>query len=222
SALVRMETKNSLLAITRRSRERAITIYANVTAGRSQADAVDQIVKKSAEILPEGYHAALSGSAQALTESFHELMFALIIGIVVAYMILASQFNSFVHPITVLAALPFSLTGALVALKLCHLSLNLYSFIGIVLLMGIVKKNSILLVDFTNQRRLAGESRDEALLHACPVRLRPILMTSISTIAGALPAALAAGPGGEIRQPMAMAVVGGVTVSTFMTLYVVP
>ena len=137
-------------------------------------------------------------------------------------MILASQFNSFAHPLTVLAALPFSLSGALLALRLAGLSLNLYSFIGIILLMGIVKKNSILLVDFANQRRLLGDDRNAALLHACPQRLRPILMTSIATIAGALPAALAAGPGGELRQPMALAVVGGTALSTLLTLYVVP
>jgi HAE1 family hydrophobic/amphiphilic exporter-1 len=137
-------------------------------------------------------------------------------------MILAAQFNSFGHPFTVLVALPFSLTGALIALRWAGLSLNLYSFIGIVLLMGSVKKNSILLVDLTNQRRRAGASRNEALVEACPLRLRPILMTSISTIAAAIPAAMAAGPGGEIRQPMAVAVIGGVTLSTFLTLLVVP
>ena len=222
SALVHVENLRSLQAITRRGRERAITVFANVTEGKSQADAVAEVQKYGEEVLPRGYTITLSGSAQTLNESFREMVFALLVGIAVAYMILASQFNSFVHPITVLAALPFSLTGAIVALYLFHLSLNLYSFIGIILLMGIVKKNSILLVDFTNQRRLAGMSRDEALLDACPVRLRPILMTSISTIAGALPAALATGPGGEVRQPMAMAVVGGVTVSTVLTLFVVP
>jgi multidrug efflux pump len=222
SALVRVENLRSLQAITRRGRERAITVFANVTTGKSQADAVAEVQRYGEETLPLGYSISLSGSAQTLNESFKEMIFALLVGVAVAYMILASQFNSFVHPITVLAALPFSLTGAIVALYWFDLSLNLYSFIGIILLMGIVKKNSILLVDFTNQRRLEGMSRNEALLDACPVRLRPILMTSIATIAGALPAALATGPGGEVRQPMAMAVVGGVTVSTVLTLFVVP
>ncbi len=222
SSLVRVETRPSLLAITRRSRERAISVFANVAPGKSQAEAVERAQRIAAEVLPEGYRATLSGSAQTMQESFDSLIFALIVGIAVAYMILASQFNSFVHPITVLIALPFSLTGALLALWSFDLSLNLYSFIGIILLMGIVKKNAILLVDFTNQHRLRGHSVRESLLHACPLRLRPILMTSISTIAGALPAALAAGPGGEIRQPMALAVVGGVAVSTLLTLFVVP
>lgn len=222
STLVAIETSESLFAITRRGRERAITISSNVGEGKSQAEAVAEVRRMAREVLPAGYSVVLSGQAQALEESFRELNFALLLGVVVAYMILASQFNSFVHPITVLVALPFSLSGAIAALALADLSLNLYSFIGIVLLMGIVKKNSILLVDFTNQRRLAGDGRDEALLTACPTRLRPILMTSFATLAAAIPAALAQGPGGEVRQPMAVAVLGGVVVSTVLTLFVVP
>src|SRR6202012_1551966 len=125
-------------------------------------------------------------------------------------------------PITVLMALPFSLTGALVALFVTHQSLSLFSMIGLILLMGIVKKNSILLVDFTNQRRAEGHGVLESLLEACPVRLRPILMTSVATVAGAIPEALNFGAGAETRIPMAISLIGGVTVSTFLTLYVVP
>ncbi|MBI3544577.1 MAG: efflux RND transporter permease subunit, partial [Deltaproteobacteria bacterium] len=123
---------------------------------------------------------------------------------------------------TVLLALPFSLSGALLALALTHQSLSLFSMIGLILLMGIVKKNSILLVDFTNQRRAEGDDATTALLHACPVRLRPILMTSVATVAGALPGAVNFGPGAETRIPMSISIVGGVLVSTFLTLYVVP
>ena len=222
SNLVRLESRPSLLAITRQGRERAITMRANVGASSSQADAIQEALALAQETLPAGYRASPTGSSETLEDSFNQLLFAMLLGVAVAYMILASQFNSFVHPFTVLAALPFSLSGALGALYLMDLSLNLYSFIGILLLMGIVKKNSILLVEFTNQRRLLGLSRDAALLEACPVRLRPILMTTASTLAGALPVAFAAGPGGEVRQPMAVAVIGGVTVSTVLTLFVVP
>jgi HAE1 family hydrophobic/amphiphilic exporter-1 len=138
-------------------------------------------------------------------------------------MVLASQFNSFIDPLSVLMALPFSISGALMALFITHHSINIYSVIGLILLMGIVKKNSILLVDFTNQVRERGESSvQKALLTACPIRLRPILMTSVATIAGAIPAALAFGPGAESRNPMAIAVIGGVIFSTLLTLYVVP
>jgi len=141
----------------------------------------------------------------------------------VAYMVLASQFNSFLHPVIVLLALPFSVTGAFIALYFGHQTLNIYSMIGMILLMGIVKKNSILLVDFTNhRRRLGGMGVTEALLDACPIRLRPILMTSFATIAAAIPPALGVGPGAETRIPMAMVVIGGVLFSTFLTLLVVP
>ena len=146
----------------------------------------------------------------------------MVLGLIVAYMVLASQFNAFTHPFTVLLALPFSVSGALIALWLAGQSLNVYSMLGIILLMGIAKKNSILLVDFTNQVRAQGMERHEALLHACPVRLRPILMTSIATIAGALPPALALGPGAELQRPMALSIVGGMIVSTALTLFVVP
>jgi multidrug efflux pump subunit AcrB len=222
SSLVRIEERPSLQQITRRNRERSIDIQANIAPGESQGVAIAMLPEIAAKVLPEGYRIRLSGSTEAFNETFRELIFALLLGVVVAYMILASQFNSFAHPVTVLASLPFSLTGALVALWFFDLSLNIYSFIGIILLMGIVKKNAILLVDFTNQRRLLGDSRDEALLHACPERLRPILMTTMSTIAGALPAALATGAGSELRQPMAWAVVGGTMFASVLTLYVVP
>jgi HAE1 family hydrophobic/amphiphilic exporter-1 len=137
-------------------------------------------------------------------------------------MVLASQFNSYLHPVSVLIALPFSITGALITLWIFNQSINIYSIIGIILLMGIVKKNSILLVDFTNQQREMGLAPSDALLKACPIRLRPILMTSLSTIAAAVPPALAIGPGAETRIPMALTVIGGVIVSTALTLFVVP
>jgi Zn-dependent protease with chaperone function len=159
-----------------------------------------------------------SGSAQTFKESFQSLLFALVLGIFVAYMVLGAQFNSFVHPFTVLLALPFSVTGAFIALTLTGITLNIYSMIGLLLLMGIVKKNSILLVEFTNERRKLGKDVRTALLEACPVRLRPILMTSVSTIAGAVPAALSLGAGAETIRPMAVVVIGGMIASTVLTL----
>jgi HAE1 family hydrophobic/amphiphilic exporter-1 len=137
-------------------------------------------------------------------------------------MILGAQFNSFIHPFTILLALPFSLSGALIALWITDHSLNMMSVIGILLLMGIVKKNSILLVEFTNAQRLKGLNPREALLEACPIRLRPILMTSFAIVAGALPSAFTLGPGAELRAPMGIVVIGGTLVSTLLTLFVVP
>jgi multidrug efflux pump subunit AcrB len=220
--VTRIEEHPSLQVISRRDRQRAITVFANLAPGKAQADALDQVQQIAQQILPEGYQAVFSGSSQAFKESFASLLFALFLGILIAYMVLGSQFNHFAHPFTVLMALPFSFTGAILALWITGNTLNIYSMIGLILLMGLVKKNSIILVDFTNQLRVEGKSRDEALLAACPIRLRPILMTSISTIVGAIPACLALGPGAETRIPMGITVVGGIIFSTALTLFVVP
>ena len=208
--------------ISRYNRIRAVPVFANVAHGKSQQDALDAVERIGKETLPQGYKVLLTGSGNAFHEAFDGLIFALILGIAVAYMILASQFNSFLHPLTILMALPFSVSGALLALFLTGQSLSLFSMIGLILLMGIVKKNSILLVDFTNQQREAGAGVTEALLKACPIRLRPIIMTSVATVAGAIPEALNFGAGAETRVPMAISIIGGVTLSTFLTLYVVP
>lgn len=220
--VVTVSEEPALLTITRRGRERAIGLFANVAPGQSQQTAVNEVQRLAREVLPPGYRAVLSGASQSFQESFGGLTFALWLGVAVAYMILGSQYNSYVHPFTVLLALPFSLSGALGGLWLTNQSLNLFSFIGLILLMGLVKKNSILLVDFTNQARESGKDVRSALMAGCPPRLRPILMTSISTVAAAIPPALALGPGAESRIPMAVAVIGGMTVSTLLTLYVVP
>ncbi len=220
---VKIEAKSSMVEINRLNRERAITVYANVKTGHSQQTALSVVQEISKKILPPQYHVVLSGSSQTFAESFRSLIFALILGLLVAYMVLASQFNSFVDPLVVLMALPFSVSGALVALLLTHQSINIYSMIGLILLMGIVKKNSILLVDFSNQvKRDEKLSASEALLKACPIRFRPILMTSVATVAGAIPAAISIGPGAESRIPMAISIIGGVLVSTLLTLFVVP
>ncbi|OGQ08639.1 MAG: acriflavin resistance protein [Deltaproteobacteria bacterium RIFCSPLOWO2_12_FULL_40_28] len=220
--VVKIKEESTLINISRRNRERAISVFANVKQGSSQAKALGMVEKIARQSLPENYHVVFSGSSQTFAESFQSLIIALVLGIFVAYMVLGSQFNSFIHPVTVLMALPFSMTGAFLALLVGQQSLNIYSMIGIILLMGIVKKNSILLVDFTNERRKKGLKLHEALMEACPVRLRPILMTSFATIAGAIPPAIGLGPGAETRVPMALVVIGGVMVSTFLTLFVVP
>jgi HAE1 family hydrophobic/amphiphilic exporter-1 len=210
------------LTITRRNRERSVNLHANVAPKQSQADAIAETQRIIREILPEGYYASFGGNTQTFQESFKSLWFVLWLGVLVAYMILASQFNAYKDPFIILLALPFSVSGAFLALWLTGQSLNIYSFIGLVLLMGIVKKNSILLVEFTNQLRAQGKGVHEALLEACPIRLRPILMTSMATIAAALPPALALGAGAEALRPMAVTVIGGMIVSTFFTLFVIP
>ena len=220
--VVTLEHKNTPQEIRRIDRQRAILIFADVEKGYSQADALATVERLGKEILPRGYTVRLRGSAQTFRETFKSLGIAMLLGIFVAYMVLASQFNSFVHPLSVLMALPFSICGAYLALAVTHQTLNMFSIIGLILLMGIVKKNSILLVDFTGQQRAAGKELKEALLYACPIRLRPILMTSVATVVGALPTALALGPGSEMRVPMAIAIIGGVLLSTLLTLIAVP
>ncbi|WP_437739737.1 efflux RND transporter permease subunit [Sorangium sp. So ce1504] len=230
TSVVTYDERPALQAITRRDRERAISVFGNVAPGRSQGEAVARVEELGRD-LPAGYRLVLGGASVTFRESMGGLLFALVLGILVAYMVLASQFNSFLHPVTVLTILPLSIAGAAFALLLTGHTLNIFSMIGILLLMGIVKKNSIILVDHAIEVRREGghgegegEVMDarEAMLRAGPVRLRPILMTSIATLMAAVPSALALGPGAEIRAPMAAAVIGGLVVSTALSLLVVP
>ncbi len=223
--MIRLESTTSLKSIIRKDRERSISVSANLAPGRSQAEVLEAVKRLAAELVTGDYKLFLESSAASFIESMNSLVFVLYLGTFIAYMILASQFNSITHPIIVLMALPFSITGALVALYLGNQSINLYSMIGILLLMGITKKNSILLVEFANTVRTQGNvslTVNEALLLSAPIRLRPILMTTCATIAAALPPALAIGPGAESRIPMAIAILGGIIVSTLFTLVVVP
>lgn len=220
--LVEMKTQPGLLLISRINRARAITVYGNPASGHSQQEAMQYTETLARSMLPPGYTLKMIGSSQSFKESFQSLLWAMLLGIVVSYMVLGSQFNSFIHPFTVLMALPFSISGAFIGLAIGRQTLNMYSLIGLILLMGIVKKNSILLVDFTNQCRAEGMNVNDALIKACPVRLRPILMTSVATVAAALPEALSYGPGAETTIPMATAIIGGVIASTVLTLFVVP
>ncbi|MFM6929150.1 MAG: efflux RND transporter permease subunit, partial [Bdellovibrio sp.] len=223
SKVADIKEKSSLQQVTRVNRQRAITVYANLATGASQQKALEFVANQGKKLPPE-YFISQSGATRTFQESFNSLLFALALGILVAYMVLASQFNSFLDPLTILMALPFSFSGAFFALLLMRQTVNMYSMIGLLLLMGIVKKNSILLIDFTNAVRDRGEnvSADQALREACPVRLRPIIMTSFATIAAAIPSALSSGAGSETFRPMAITLIGGVLVSTLLTLYVVP
>lgn len=217
------QTAKSLQSISRTNRQRAITVSANLTPGVSQQDAMAKVEIIAKKVLGPGYMISQGGSAKTFKETFQSLIFALVLGLFIAYMILASQFNSFIDPVTVLMALPFSFSGAFFALLAMNQSLNMYSMIGLLLLMGIVKKNSILLIEFTNTVRDRGVvAAKEALIEACPIRLRPIIMTSAATISAAIPSALATGEGSETMKPMAICLIGGVFVSTVLTLFVVP
>jgi len=217
-----LKTVSTLPVINRYNHQRKIEITANTAEGISQGEAIAKCKELAIGLLPENVTLVELGNASALKETMTSLMFALMLGIVIAYMILGIQFNSFIHPFTVILAMPFAVTGALITLWLTGDTLNMMSMIGFILLMGLVKKNSIILVDYTNQLREQGMGVEEALVKACPVRLRPILMTSIATIAGAIPAAFGVGPGAETRAPMARAIIGGILFSTVVTLFLVP
>ncbi|HEX8251758.1 MAG TPA: efflux RND transporter permease subunit [Thermoanaerobaculia bacterium] len=221
SSLVKEEERPALQSVTRRERERAISIYGNVAPGKSQSDALAYVQQISKD-LPPGYRAVLGGSSVAFQESMNQLQLALILGVVVAYMVLASQFNSFLHPVTVLSILPLSIAGAAFALLITGKTLNIFSMIGLLLLLGIAKKNSIILVDYAVQKQREGMSALDAMLTAGPVRLRPIMMTSAATLMAAVPPALALGPGAETRGPMATAIIGGLVISPALSLLVVP
>lgn len=229
SNLVRFEETESQKNITRIDRQRAITLYGNPKEPYSQQDAIVKALEISKQILPEGYQAKLTGAAKTSSESMESLIYVLIIGIIISYMILASQFNHLRHPVYILLAMPFSFTGALLALFVFGQTINIYSFIGLILLLGLVKKNSIILVEFINnmkERNLKdptkGHTIESSILDAAPLRLRPILMTSFSSIAAAIPPTLAMGPGEETRIPMGVTILGGMLLSTMVTLYVVP
>jgi len=190
----------------------------------------------AAAVLPkgEGYRMIWTGDAEKFFESGNALAFAYVLAILVVYLVLSAQFESFVHPITILVAVALSFTGALLGLQLVTwwregvlgvqnpMTLNLYSKIGLVMLVGLVTKNSILIVEFANQLRERGLAVREATLEACRIRFRPILMTALATIAGLVPIAAGWGAGGESRQPLGVSVVGGVFFATFLSFLVVP
>jgi HAE1 family hydrophobic/amphiphilic exporter-1 len=209
--------------IDRQDRQRQITIMANLEASKPLGEAIADVdrIAQQAELPPE-VSTAFTGFADLMAESFESINFSLMLAVVLIYMILAAQFESFVHPFTVMLSLPLSVGGALGALALTGRTLNIFSMIGMIMLMGLVTKNAILLVDYTNLLRSRGMGKTEALLRAGPVRLRPILMTAFSTVAGMVPIAIGLGEGAESRSPMGTCVVGGMITSTLLTLVVIP
>jgi multidrug efflux pump len=204
------------------NRVRSSTLTAGLAPGFTLGEALDSLTRIANEVLPKGSSTALGGESRELEESGSSLYFAFLLALLVVFMVLASQFESLVHPFTVLLAVPLAVTGALFTLKLAGATLNLYSQIGMILLIGLVTKNSILLVEYINQLKERGMSTVDAALESGRIRLRPILMTSVATIMGATPIAFGLGAGSISRRPLGYAIVGGVLFSTLLTLYVVP
>lgn len=222
--LIDIEVGEGPNSINRYNRMRAVQIYADMAEGYSPGEGLEMVEQVVNEELPEEgiWRTDLGGQTRTMQESFGYLLTALIVAILVIYMVLAIQFESFLHPFTIMMALPLTMIGVFGALFITGATLNIFSFIGIIMLMGLVTKNSILLVDFANQQREKGMDKVLAVIQAGQMRLRPILMTAVSTITGVLPVALALSEGGETRAPMAIAIIGGMLTSTLLTLVVIP
>jgi HAE1 family hydrophobic/amphiphilic exporter-1 len=218
--LVSLEPKLGAAVISRHDLQYAANFYSTPTV--SLGEAVDMVYTATEGLLPLGYEVSMSGRAEEFGKTLFYMLFAFVVAIILVYMVLASQFNSFIQPFIIMVAQPLAIIGGVVALWATGHSLNIFSMIGLVLLMGLVAKNSILLVDLTNQRRADGKSIEQSLMEACPIRLRPILMTSLTIILAMLPAAFGAGAGSDSNAPMAVAVIGGMISSTLLSLVVVP
>jgi HAE1 family hydrophobic/amphiphilic exporter-1 len=209
--------------IERRMLEQQVQLSAGVLPGYAMGDVANSVKQAIESIgLPPGYHAVFTGDVQNLEETKGYVLSALLLAVVFIYLILASLFGSFLQPLAIMIALPLSFIGVALALLLTRGNMNVMTMIGIIMLMGLVTKNGILLVDFTNQLRAEGKVRGAALLAAGRIRLRPIIMTTVAMIFGMMPLALALGAGAEARAPMARAVIGGLITSTLLTLFVVP
>ena len=198
------------------------TVSAGLAEGKTIGDGLDEMDKIAEEVLDDTFRTALAGDSKEFRESSSSLMFAFILALVLIYLILAAQFESFKDPFTIMLTVPLAIAGALIFMYFGDITMNIFSQIGIIMLIGLVAKNGILIVEFANQKQESGESKMEAIRSASLQRLRPILMTSVSTILGLLPLAIADGEGANQRIAMGTAVVGGMLVSTFLTMYIVP
>jgi HAE1 family hydrophobic/amphiphilic exporter-1 len=207
--------------IERQARQRQVTVYASLE-GKALGDALNEVKAIAKEVVPAHITTAVAGMGENLEESNASMAFSMILAIVCIYMILASQFESLIHPFTIMVSLPFALIGAFGGLLIAHMHMSIFAMIGLIMLMGLVTKNAILLVDFAVQLRGRGQSVTEALENAGATRLRPILMTTAAMVFGMVPVAIGHGDGGEVRAPMGVAIIGGLITSTFLTLIVVP
>jgi multidrug efflux pump len=222
SALIETRPRTAPSTLNHYNLERAATLTANLAPGATLGNALERVEAVVAGELPAGFGTALRGTSREFRESSVQIYLTFGLALVIIYLVLAAQFESFLHPFTVLLSVPLAALGALAALFLTGETINLYSQIGMILLIGLVTKNAILLVDFANQERARGTELREALRRAGHTRFRPILMTSATSILGALPLALAGGAGAESRQAIGIAVVGGLVFSTVFTLVMIP
>ncbi|HER08026.1 MAG TPA: efflux RND transporter permease subunit [Bacteroides sp.] len=200
----------------------AATVSSGLAEGKTISQGIDEMDKIAKNVLDDSFRTALAGDSKDFMESSSSLMFAFLLAIVLIFLVLAAQFESFKDPVIVMMTVPLALTGALLFMWYFNITMNIFSQIGIIMLIGLVSKNGILIVEFANQRKTAGLSKNDAIRYASAARFRPILMTNLSTILGVMPLALGWGEGAQSRVAMGIAVVGGLTIATLLTLYVVP
>ena len=222
SSIVKTDMASGNIVISRENQKRYVTVTASIY-GTDLGSATEEIRAKLEAIpLPSGYRFSLGGDYETMMESFGSLGLALLLAILLVYMVMAAQFESLLYPIIIMFTLPLAFTGSIAALYISGQTLNVSSIIGAIMLTGIVVNNAIVLIDYINQKRKEGLSCEEAIIFAGPRRLRPILMTSLTTILGLLPLALATGEGTEMQLPMSVLVIGGLISSTFLTLVIIP
>jgi multidrug efflux pump len=220
--LVEMREESAPPQLYHFNRFKAATVSASLAPGRTVGDGIAEMDRIAKKVLDESFATTLAGASRDYAESSSNIVFAFLLALVLIYLVLAAQFESFRDPLTIMITVPLALAGALLSLWLLGKTLNIFSEIGIIMLIGLVTKNGILIVEFANQKKEKGGSLLEAVRHAAAARFRPILMTSLATILGALPIALALGGSARSRVSMGVVVIGGLFFSLILTLFVIP
>jgi HAE1 family hydrophobic/amphiphilic exporter-1 len=222
-SLVKMTPGLGPLTVNHSGQIPSVTLSFNLRPDVALGQATEEVNRLARETLPATVNATFQGTAQAFQSSMQGLGLLLVLAILVIYMVLGILYESFIHPLTILSALPLAGMGALATLMIFHVDLNIYAFVGIIMLVGLVKKNGIIMIDFALEvQRKQGKSPADAILEACLVRFRPIMMTTMAALFGTLPIALGFGAGAEARRPLGLAVVGGIIVSQSLTLFITP
>ncbi len=223
SAFTHYAPSTTALTVNHTGQFPSVTISFNLLPGYSLGDAVTQIQDVERQMgLPASIHGKFAGTAQAFHDSLANELELIIAAIITVYIVLGILYESLIHPVTILSTLPSAGVGALLALLLTHTDLTVIAIIGIILLIGIVKKNAIMMIDFAVESERQGKSPEEAIFQACMLRFRPITMTTLAAMLGGLPLAMGAGTGSELRQPLGIAIVGGLLFSQILTLYTTP